>query len=113
MADAKKARARDIRFGRRGGGWLPDGHDPNAEKAPIVVDRDEKEEERKARQRAQLAEYEAANDIVPGTAVIRAGEACGGQDWAGRARMAAARRGAGQPLDADDLTALARAEAAA
>lgn len=71
----------------------------------------ETEEERKVRQRNEVEAYELANEIVPGTASHRGdgpGQGpSGGTTWEGRARMAAARKAAGLPLDADDRLALA------
>ena len=75
----------------------------------------ETDEERIARQRAEVRDYERANGVVPGTAQHR-GDGRGpegGQDWAGRARMADARRAAGVPLDDLDRIALERARAGA
>lgn len=112
MAHGKGRGARDLRYGRRGGRWVDEGHDPTAPKAPITKVVDEKDEDRKARQRAELAAYELANDIVPGTAQHKGdgpgGGPSGGTSWEGRARMAAARRAAGVGLDRDDLKALRR-----
>lgn len=58
--------------------------------------------------RRELTAWEKANDRVPGTASWKKGGGQGGQDWAGRARMAAARLAAGIPLDRSDEVALAR-----
>lgn len=78
----------------------------------------ETDEQRKARQRREVAAYEKANGLVPGTAQHRgdgpAGGASGGIEWEGRARMAAGRlvaRAADSrrpPIDADDAAALRR-----
>lgn len=69
--------ARDLRYGRRGGGWVDQGHDPHAPKAPIA----ERGAERPER-------------------------GLGGQDTPGRARMAHARQAA-QPVADARLAALA------
>ena len=121
MAKGKGSGARDLLYGRRGGGWLPEGHDPMAPKSPIepkpATKRDEEEEARKARQRAEVAVFEQAHDLVPGSAHHRGegpgGGPAGGVSWAGKARMATARRDAGVLLNDVDREAIARAERAA
>lgn len=101
--------ARDLLYGRRGGGWLPAGHDPTAPKTPTATPAvDAGEEARRAAARAALAAYALAVDVVPGTARMDGGRPAGGMTWEGAARMAAARRHAGLPLSDRDRTALDR-----
>jgi hypothetical protein len=113
MAKGKGRGARDLLYGRRGGGWLPQGHDPTAP-AEQTEESDAKRRSRaeieaeKAERRAAVAEWEIANDIVPGTASWRGDGPGGGTPWEGKARMAAARRDAGVPLNDVDVEALAR-----
>ena len=66
------------------------------------------DEERKEEQRKELAAYELANGIVPGTAVFRDDRPTGGTTWEGKARMAQARVAAGVPLNDVDRQALDR-----
>jgi hypothetical protein len=115
MAHGKGRGARDLLYGRRGGGWVPQGHDPTAPstasaKEPTKSELDD--EARKARQRAEVAAFEQSNDLVPGTAYHRGdgpgGGPAGGIDWAGAARMARARKVAGRPLNDIDEEALRR-----
>jgi hypothetical protein len=117
MAHGKGRGARDTLYGRRGGGWVPQGHDPLAPKAapaaPKPPTKSEIDEEaRKTRQRAEVAAFERAHDLVPGTASHRGdgpgGGPTGGVTWEGLARMAHARRAAGSPLTELDEQALER-----
>lgn len=123
MAHGKGRGAVELRYGRRGGGWLPSGHDPMAAQAEAIWAADAEaakaaakrvqDEARKADQRAAIATWEQRNDVVPGTASWHGdnlhGGPTGGTTWDGMARMADARRHAGQPLTAVDHDALRRA----
>jgi hypothetical protein len=116
MARGKGRGATDTRYGRRGGGWVPDGHDPLAPKTPAApkppTKSEAEEEARKARQRAEVAAFEREHGLVPGTAVHRGdgpgGGPTGGTSWEGLARMAHARRSAGSSLTELDQQALER-----
>lgn len=90
----------DMRYGRRGGGWLPKDTSP-ARPAKAAAPRVDVDPSRRAHPDVIAADRARRH---PGTG--------GDRDavWAGRARMAAARRAAGQPLDTTDLQALARQE---
>jgi hypothetical protein len=78
----------------------------------------ESDEQRKARQRREVAAFETTNGLVPGTAQHRGdgpnGGPSGGIEWEGRARMAAGRIVARAsdsrrpPIDAGDAEALRR-----
>lgn len=89
------SRSRDALYGRRGGGWLPEGHDPTAPTEPTPEAPPTSDDERKARQRAEVAAYELEHDLVPGTASHKGdgpgGGPTGGIPWVGLARMAGAR----------------------
>lgn len=106
-------RAAEQRYGRRGGGWLAKGHDPTKpkkaaepERAKTKAELDEEQRRRVARE--EIAAYEAANDIVPGTSSYTGKQPSGGVTWRGQARMAHARKAAGLSLGANDLKAIAR-----
>lgn len=86
MATGKGRGARDLVYGRRGGGWVDEGHAPGNADADIDA----------ARQRAG-GQWPTAVHRAPGLA---------GQDTPGWARMAAARRAA-QPAAAARLNGAA------
>ena len=112
--------AADIAHGRRGGRWL--AHHPGrllAEIRAIVAPARAEGWEPVDLSRLFHPETVAAtraHNRGCGGRTHAAGEACPARPdreertgiWAGRARMAAARRGAGQPLDDIDRQALAR-----
>jgi hypothetical protein len=115
--------ATTIRYGRRGGGWLPSGpaqgpaEPPDARSAaaaarallrvrglwfhPERIARAHAHTHRHRGVCANDTDRTAPCDCAPDP-VVQA------ELWAGRARMAAARAAAGQPLDDTDRTALAR-----
>lgn len=102
MAHGSEA-ARDLRYGRRAGGWLPPGWTPGSS-VKFLRDLRERmggelltEEALEFRDQRRRLEREHP-DLVPGL----------GTPWEGQARMAEARRTAGLPLDAIDLEALRR-----
>lgn len=112
--------ARDIRYGRRGGGWaeapvdLPDdlpprkgGHvDMAALFHPETIARTRAHADPDTRTLHRCAtrdDPDAACDCPPHLGQLD-------NVWAGRARMAAARRDAGMPLDQADRHALTRTE---
>lgn len=69
----------------------------------------ESEAARRQRIDAERGAYEKQHaDMIPGSSKHDGRHAEGGRFYADRARMAAARRGAGLPLDAEDTEALRR-----
>lgn len=84
MAHGKGRGARDLIYGRRGGGWVPEGHDPQKPREPSAP---------------------SGHDIDYAEVWRPTTE----QGWEGRARMAAARAAAGAPLDTIDRQALQKA----
>lgn len=109
--------AAELRYGRRGGGWTPKTTTRPA-KAPRATARAEVDSA--ARSHPDVIARDRAHAHRPTGACASADTQtnprppcdCDPPDraacWAGRARMAAARAAAGQPLDAIDEEALAR-----
>lgn len=103
--------ARDLRYGRRGGGWaegppraLPDGWTPPAARDhraqfhPDNIARD--------RAHANTPSCPANDRNQPEPCTCQPDPDDLAAVWAGRARMAAARKAAGKPLDDIDRQAL-------
>lgn len=93
------------RYGRQGGGWLEDT--PTADESDTSRKRREDDAARIGRERAEVAAYEAAHpEYVPGTVQHDGTRPAGGQLYADRARLAAARPA--DRRDPDDLEAIRR-----
>jgi hypothetical protein len=106
-------RARDIRYGRRGGGWIDKPRRPapvrqRATRAAAVLEPEVLfHPDTIAARRAHDRHCTSAHkDGEPCPAVVDPDDLA--ELWAGRARMARARRAAGQPRDRLDLAALDR-----
>lgn len=92
MATGKGRGARDLRYGRRGGGWVNEGHVPGSGVADV--------EEIRRKAERWPAQAAAGSSFVPSSPA----------QWEGRSRMAAARLAAYglDGLDSIDAEALRR-----
>lgn len=103
MAHGREA-ARDLRYGRQGGRWLPPGVTPGT----AVADLDRLRRRHRAAHRENPEAVKPWPDASSAPDLGNPDNAACGMTWEGLARMAHARWAAGAELTAHDLEAIRR-----